>query len=192
MKSLKQLSLATALFAALAGSAIAAPVTYGVDSSHTFPRFSYSHFGYSTQLSSFKNTSGKVVFDAEAKTGSVDITIDTKSVNTGFDDFNGHIQGEDFLDTAKFPTATFKSTKVVFEGDKPKSIDGVLTIKGVSKPVTLTVTSFQAMPHPMMKKPALGANAFTTIKRSEFNAGKFAPYVGDEVRIDIAIEAIAQ
>ena len=191
MKSLKKLSLATALFAALAGSAIAAPVTYNVDGSHTFPRFSYSHFGYSTQLSSFRNTSGKVVFDAEAKTGSVDITIDMKSVNTGFDDFNGHIQGEDFLDTAKFPTATFKSTKVTFEGDKPKSIDGVLTIKGVSKPVTLTVTSFLAMPHPMMKKPALGANAFTTIKRSEFNAGKFAPYVGDEVRIDIALEAIA-
>ena len=192
MKSFKQLTLSTALFAALAGSAIAAPVTYGVDSSHTFPRFSYSHFGYSTQLSSFKNTSGKVVFDAEAKTGSVDITIDMKSVNTGFDDFNGHIQGEDFLDTAKFPTATFKSTKVVFEGDKPKSIDGVLTIKGVSKPVTLTVTRFLAMPHPMMKKPAIGADAFTTIKRSEFNAGKFAPYVGDEVRIDIALEAIAQ
>ena len=190
-KQIKKLSLATALFAALAGSAIAAPVTYGVDSTHTFPRFSYSHFGYSTQLSSFKNTSGKVVFDAEAKTGSVDITIDMKSVNTGFDDFNGHIQGEDFLDTAKFPTATFKSTKVVFEGDKPKSIDGVLTIKGVSKPVTLTVTRFLAMPHPMMKKPAIGADAFTTIKRSEFNAGKFAPYVGDEVRIDIALEAIA-
>jgi len=191
MKSFKQLSLAAALFAALAGSAIAAPVTYNVDGSHTFPRFSYSHFGLSTQLSSFKNTSGKVVFDAEARTGSVDITIDMKSVNTGFDDFNGHIQGEDFLDTAKFPTATFKSTKVVFEGDKPKSIDGVLTIKGVSKPVTLTVTRFLAMPHPMMKKPALGADAFTTIKRSEFNAGKFAPYVGDEVRIDIAIEAVA-
>ena len=191
MKTFKQLSLATALFAALAGSAIAAPVTYNVDGSHTYPRFSYSHFGYSTQLSSFKNTSGKVVFDAEAKTGSVDITIDMKSVNTGFDDFNGHIQGEDFLDTAKFPSATFKSTKVVFEGDKPKSIDGVLTIKGVSKPVTLTVTRFLAMPHPMMKKPAIGADAFTTIKRSEFNAGKFAPYVGDEVRIDIALEAIA-
>ena len=113
-KQIKKLSLVTALFAALAGSAIAAPVTYGVDSTHTFPRFSYSHFGYSTQLSSFKNTSGKGVFDAEAKTGSVEITIDMKSVNTGFDDFNGHIQGEDFLDTAKFPTATFKSTKVVF------------------------------------------------------------------------------
>lgn len=191
MKSLKQLSLAAALAAGLFGNAIAAPVTYGVDSSHTFPRFSYSHFGYSTQLSSFKNTTGKVVFDAEAKTGSVDITIDMKAVNTGFDDFNGHLQGEDFFDTAKYPTATFKSTKVVFEGDKPKSIEGQLTIKGVTKPVTLTVTAFQAMPHPMMKKPALGATAFTSIKRTEFNAGKYAPYVGDEVRIDIAIEAIA-
>ena len=192
MTSFKQLSLAAALAAALVAPAIAAPQTYVVDSSHTFPRFSYSHFGYSTQLSSFKQTSGKVVFDAQAKTGSVDISIDTRSVNTGFDDFNGHIQGEDFLDTAKFPTATFKSTRVVFEGDAPKRIEGQLTIKGVTKPVTLSVTSFQAMPHPMLKKPALGANATTTIKRSEFNAGKFAPYVGDEVRIDIAIEAIAQ
>lgn len=192
MKPLKQLSIGTALFAALAGGAIAAPVTYQVEASHTFPRFSYSHFGLSTQLSSFSKTSGKVVFDAQARTGSVDITIDMKSVNTGFADFNGHIQGEDFLDTTQFPTATFKSTKVVFEGDKPKSLDGVLTIKGVSKPVTLTVTSFLAMPHPMMMKPALGANAYTTIKRSEFNAGKFAPYVGDEVRIDIALEAVAQ
>ena len=192
MKSFKHITLATALFATLAGSAIAAPVTYAVDSSHTYPRFSYSHFGYSTQLSSFKNTSGKVVFDAEAKTGSVDITIDMKSVNTGFEVFDGHLQGEDFFDTAKFPAATFKSTKVVFEGDKPKAIEGNLTIKGVTKPVTLTVTSFQSMPHPMMKKPAIGANAFTTVKRSEFNAGKYVPYVGDEVRIDVAIEAVAQ
>jgi polyisoprenoid-binding protein YceI len=190
MTSLKQLSAAVAI-ALAAGSALAAPVTHNVDSSHTFPRFSYSHFGYSTQLSSFSNTTGKVVLDAEAKTGSVDISIDMKSVNTGSVDFNGHIQGEDFLDTAKFPKATFKSTKVVFEGDKPKAIEGNLTIKGVTKAVTLTVTGFQAMPHPMMKKPALGANAFTTIKRTEFNAGKYAPYVGDEVRIDIAIEAVA-
>ena len=83
-----------------------------------------------------------------------------------------------------------KSTKVIFKGDKPAKIQGELTIKGVTKPVILTVTSFQAMPHPMQKKDAIGANATTTIKRSEFNAGKYAPHVGDEVRIDIAIEAI--
>ncbi len=131
-----------------------------------------------------------MVFDADAKTGSVDISIDMKSVNTGFADFNGHIQGEDFLDTAKFPKATFKSTKVNFQDGKPASIEGQLTIKGITKAVTLTVTSFQAMAHPMLKKDAIGANAFTVIKRSEFNAGKYAPYVGDEVRIDIALEAI--
>jgi polyisoprenoid-binding protein YceI len=191
MTTIQRIATALAFMGAVA-SAAAAPVTYGVEGTHTYPRFSYSHFGYSTQLSSFSKTTGKVVFDAEAKKGSVDIVIDTKSVNTGFADFNEHIQGEDFLDTAKFPQATFKSTKVVFDGDKPQLVEGNLTIKGVTKPVTLTVTSFQAMPHPMLKKPAIGANAFTVIKRSEFNAGKYAPYVGDEVRIDIAIEAVAQ
>ena len=192
MTSIQRLLTALAFTGVVATSAIAAPLTYSVDGSHTFPRFSNLHFGYSTQLSSFSKTTGKVVYDPQAQQGSVDIVISTKSVNTGFADFNEHIQGEDFLDTAKFPEATFKSTKVVFEGEKPKSIEGQLTIKGVTKPVTLTVTSFQAAPHPMMKKPTIGANAFTVIKRSEFNAGKYAPYVGDEVRIDIAIEAIAQ
>ena len=177
---------------AAAAPALAAPVTYTVDNTHTFPRFSYSHFGYSTQLSRFDTTRGSVVFDAAAKTGSVDITIDAKSVNTGYATFNEHIQGEDFLDTAKFPTATFKSTKVIFKGDKPVKVEGNLTLKGVTKPVTLTVTSFQSMAHPMLKKPAIGANAFAVVKRSDFGAGKYAPYVGDEVRIDIALEAIAE
>ena len=172
--------------------ALAAPESYALDANHTFPRFSYSHFGYSTQLSRFDKTTGKVVFDKEAKTGSVDIAIDTTSVSTGSPTFDEHIQAADFLDTAKYPTATFKSTKVVFDGDKPTKIEGNLTIKGVTKPVTLTVTSFQAKSHPIMKKDAIGANAYTLIKRSDFNAGKYAPNVGDEVRIDIAIEALKE
>jgi polyisoprenoid-binding protein YceI len=190
MTKLNRIAAALAFASLAATSAIAAPKTFEVDGSHTFPRFAYSHFGYSTQISRFDNTTGTVVFDADAKTGSVDISIDMKSVNTGFADFNGHIQGEDFLDTAKFPKATFKSTKVNFQDGKPASIEGQLTIKGITKAVTLTVTSFQAMAHPMLKKDAIGANAFTVIKRSEFNAGKYAPYVGDEVRIEIALEAI--
>lgn len=192
MQKFNKIAAVLVLSAAAAAPALAAPETYVADSTHTFSRFSYSHFGYSTQLSRFNKNSGKVVFDKVAKTGSVDIVIDTKSVDTGFDTFNEHIQGEDFLDTAKYPTATFKSTKVVFEGDKPVSVEGNLTLKGVTKPVTLTVTSFQAMPHPMLKKDAIGANAWTVVKRSEFNAGKYAPYVGDEVRIEVAIEAIKQ
>jgi len=111
-------------------------------------------------------------------------------VDTGSEAFDKHIQGADFLDTANHPTATFKSTKVTFDGDRPVSVEGNLTIKGISKPVTLTVTSFLAKPHPILKKDALGANATTVIKRSEFNAGKFAPNVGDEVTLEIAIEAI--
>ncbi len=190
MHKLSTLAAAAILSIAAAAPALAAPETYVVDGSHTFPRFSYSHLGFSTQLSRFNKTTGKVVFDKAAKTGSVDIEIDAKSVDTGSTLFNEHIQGEDFLDTAKFPTATFKSTKVLFKGDKPAKIQGELTIKGVTKSVILTVTSFQAMPHPMQKKDAIGANATTTNKRSEVNAGKYAPHVGDEVRIDIAIEAI--
>lgn len=192
MQKLTKLSAALVLAAAAAAPALAAPETFVTDGTHTFPRFSYSHFGYTTQISRFDKTSGKVVLDKAAKTASVDIVIDTTSVNTGYSTFNEHIQGEDFLDTAKYPTAIFKSTKVVFDGDKPVSIDGNLTLKGVTKPVTLTVTSFQAMPHPMVKKDAIGANAYTIVKRSEFNAGKYAPHVGDDVRIDIALEAIKQ
>jgi polyisoprenoid-binding protein YceI len=191
MKKMTQ-CLSALLLTLTASAALAAPETYVIDGSHTYPRFSYSHLGLSTQLSRFNTTTGKVVFDKAAKSGSVDIEIDAKSVDTGSTLFNQHIQGEDFLDTAKYPKAIFKSTNVVFEGEKPVKIEGNLTIKGVTKPVTLTVTSFQAMPHPMQKKDAIGANAYTTIKRSEFNAGKYAPNVGDEVRIDIAIEAIKQ
>ena len=183
---------ALALAAALAAPAVAAPETYVLDSAHSFPRFSYNHFGYSTQVSRFNKTTGKIIYDKEAKTASVDIVIDATSVDSGFPVFNEHLRGEDFFDTAKYPTATFKSTKVVFEGDKPSAIEGNLTIKGITKPVTLTVTSFHAMPHPMKKKDAIGANAFTTVKRSDFNAGKYAPNVGDEIRIDLGVEAIKE
>jgi len=189
MKSFFKLAAVVA-FAAAAVPALAAPQTYTVDSTHTFPRFSYSHFGMSTQLSKFNKTTGTIVLDKAAKTGSVDVVIDMKSVDTGFEVFNGHIQGEDFLDTAKYPTATFKSTKVVFDGDKPSTVEGNLTIKGVTKPVVLKVTNYLNQAHPMMKKDAIGADANVTIKRTEFNAGKYAPYVGDDVTITIAVEAI--
>ena len=192
MSLFKQITLSASLLVALSSQAIAVPVTYQVDPTHTYPRFSYSHFGLSTQLSSFRKTTGTVTFDAKAKTGQADITIDMTTINTGLADFDEHLRAEDFLDTAKHPTATFKSTRVLFEGDKPSSIEGLLTIKGITKPVTLTVTSFTTMEHPMVKKPAIGANAYTVIKRSEFGAGKYAPFVGDDVRIDIAVEAIAQ
>jgi polyisoprenoid-binding protein YceI len=192
MKLFAKTIAAFALAATFAAPAFAAPETYALDPNHTYPRFSYSHLGFSTQLSRFDKVSGKVVFDKEAKSGSVDITIDTKSVSTASALFDKHIQAEDFLDTAKYPTATFKSTKVTFDGDKPATIEGDLTLKGVTKKVTLTVTRFLAMPHPMQKKDAIGADAYTVVKRTDFNMGKYAPNVSDEVRIDIALEAVKQ
>ena len=184
--------IALAIATSFSAAAFAAPETYVLEQNHTKPRFEYSHMGYSTQLSRFDTAKGTVTIDRAAKTGSVDVTIDATSVNTGSDMFNGHIQGEDFFDTAKFPTITYKSDKFKFEGDKLVGIEGNLTIKGVTKTVTLTVTSFMCMPHPMMKKEACGANATAKIKRSEFNMGKYAPLVGDEVTLTIPVESIKQ
>ena len=188
---MNKLALAVAL-SAFSAVTFAAPETFNIDPAHTAPRFEYSHFGYSNQLHRFDKTSGKIVIDRAAKTGSVDVTIDATSVNTGYALFNQHIQGEDYFDTAKYPAISFKSTKVKFDGDKPVAVDGNLTIKGVTKPVTLTLSSFHAMPHPMAKKDAIGANATAKVKRSEFNMGKNAPYVSDEVTLSIAVEAIKE
>ena len=188
MKHAALLSLA-ALFS---GTALAAPETYVLDGKHTLPRFSYNHFGYSTQLSRFDKTTGKIVLDRQAKTGTVDVVVDTTSVDTGIPLFNEHIQGEDFLDTAKYPTMTFVSSKLKFEGEKLVAVDGTLTLKGISKPVTLTVKSFHCMPHPMLKKEACGANATAVVKRSDFNMGKYAPQVSDDVTITIPVEAVKE
>jgi len=184
------IAAAASAFCAFSAAAFAAPESFSIEPTHTYPRFEYSHFGYSNQQQRFDKTSGKIVVDRAAKTGSVDVTIDAKSVNTGYALFNSHLQGADFFDTEKFPTITFKSTQVKFDGDKPVAVDGNLTIKGVTKPVTLTVTSFHTMPHPMLKKDAIGANAVAKVKRSEFNMGKNVPYVSDEVTLSIAVEAI--
>lgn len=190
MNAMKLVVTAAVLSVAFATTAFAAPMTYQTDANHTYARFAYSHLGFSTQESRFDKVSGTITFDPAAKTGSVNITIDTKSVDTGSDLFNQHIQAADFLDTANFPTATFKSTAVKFDGDKPVSVEGDLTLKGVTKPVTLTITSFKAGEN-MMKKQAIGADATAKIKRSDFNMGKYVPNVSDDVTLTIALEAAA-
>lgn len=180
------------LMALLSSAALAAPETFVIDGNHTLPRFSYNHFGYSTQLSRFDKTTGKIVLDRVEKSGSVEVTIDTTSVNTGSTVFNEHIQGADFLDTVHYPAMTFSSNKLSFNGDRLVSLEGTLTVKGISKPVTLAVTSFHCMPHPMLKKEACGANATTVVKRTDFNMGKYAPNVGDEVTVTIPVEAVKE
>lgn len=184
------MKIALPILLSLSSIAFAAPETYVLDVNHTKPRFEYNHFGYSTQLSRFDTVSGTITIDRAARTGSADVTIDAKSVNTGSTVFNGHIQGEDFFDTEKYPTITYKSDKFKFDGDKLVAVEGDLTIKGVTRPVTLTVTSMLCMPHPMTKKDACGANATAKVKRSDFNMGKYAPYVSDEVTLSIPVESM--
>lgn len=181
-----------AISAIISPMVYAVPETYVIDPSHTLPRFEYNHLGLSNQVSRFDKTTGKITLDRATKQGSVDIAIDTRSVNTGSSLFNAHIQGEDFLDTAQYPAITFKSNNLKFEGDKLVAVEGNLTIKDVTKPVTLNVTAFNCMVHPMRKKDACGANATTKIKRSEFNTGKHAPAVSDEMTLTIPIEAVKE
>jgi polyisoprenoid-binding protein YceI len=183
--------LLIALFATLglAGTVFAAPTTYTTDANHTFAQFEYNHLGFSNQTSRFNTVNGTVTIDPVAKKGSADITIDTKSIDTGSTIFNSHIQGEDFLSTTQFPTASFQSSDMIFKGDKPVALKGVLTLKGVSKPVTLKITNFDCKKHPMTGVEYCGANAEAKVKRTEFNMGKYAPNVGDDVTIMIAIEA---
>jgi len=188
---MKRLATLAALVA-FAAAAQAAPETFVIDNSHTYPHFSYNHLGFSNQTHKFDKTSGKVVLDRAAKAGSAIVTIDAASVNTGYALFNEHLQAADFFDTAKYPTITFKSDKMAFRGDQPVSLVGDLTIKGVTKQVTLDITHFKCQPHPMLKVEACGANATTQIKRSDFNMGKNAPYVSDEVTLALAIEAVKE
>ncbi|MEQ1662420.1 MAG: YceI family protein [Thiobacillus sp.] len=187
---MKPMMFVTALFAA--STAQAAPVTYVIDNSHTYPHFTYNHLGFSNQTHKFDTTRGFVVIDRAAQTGMAEVVIDTKSVNTGHALFNQHIQGADFFDTATYSTMTFIGDKMKFRKGIPVSLTGDLSLKGVTKPVTLAITHFKCMMHPMKKVEACGANASATIKRSAFNMGKYAPLVSDDVTLTLAIEALQE
>ena len=185
-------TFAALAFAAVSGTSFAVPETYDIDPTHTLPRFEYNHMGFTTQQSRFDKISGQITLDREAKTGAVNIVIDARSVDTGIAQLNEHIQSKGMFDTATYPSITFTSNDFTFHGDSVTSIQGALTINGVTKPVVLAVQSFKCMPHPRLKKDACGAVATTVIKRSAFNAGEFVPMVSDEVQLTIPVEAIKQ
>lgn len=172
--------------------AMAAPQTYAIEATHTYPMFEYNHLGFSMQTHRFTRTSGTITLDRILGTGSAQVTIDTRSVDTGSELFDKVIQGEDFFDTAHFPTITFNSSHMQFEGDRLVAVEGELTIKGVTRPVVLEVKSMQCKPHPLRQKDACGANAIAHVKRSEFNMSKHVPYVSDEVTLSIPVEAISE
>jgi polyisoprenoid-binding protein YceI len=186
---LKHTLAALAVSAAFALPAAAAD-SYTIDASHTYPGFEINHLGFSTMRGTFDATSGSVTLDPAAKGGSIEITIDTGSIDTGHAKRDEHLKGEEFFNVAQFPSMTYKAAKLRFNGDKLAGADGELTLLGVTKPVSLTVTSFNCGVHPMNKKQVCGANATATIKRSEFGMKTYVPAVGDEVKISIEVEAV--
>ena len=186
---LKHLAL---LAAAFASSAAFADV-YKVDSGHTFPSFEADHFGgLSNWRGKFDKTDGTIVLDRANKTGTVDINIDATSLDFGNTKLNEHAKGPDMFDVAKFPTANYKG-KLVFKGDMPTSVDGELTLHGVTKPVTLHINQFKCMPHPMTKREVCGADASATFNRADFGVD-YGVKMGfkPEVKLAIQVEAVKQ
>ncbi|HKQ30522.1 MAG TPA: YceI family protein [Burkholderiales bacterium] len=169
--------------------AVAESATYVVDARHTFPSFEVKHLGFSLQRGRFNDTSGNIVFDSATKKLSVEIAIDANSIDTGLEAMEKHLRNADFLDVEKHPAITFKSTGARFNGDTLVSVDGNLTLRGQTKPVKLTVNAFRCGQHPMSKRPTCGADAETTIKRSDFGITYGLPAVADEVRLLINVEA---
>ncbi|MDD5578436.1 MAG: YceI family protein [Methylobacter sp.] len=164
--------------------------TYTVDPRHTFPSFEINHLGFSIQRGRFNHTSGKIILDPEADTGHVNIVIDTASISTGLPELEENLRSKEFFDAARFPHLTFLSDKLSFKKGQLIAVDGNLTLHGVTKPVHLAVDHFHCGINLIAMKNTCGANATTTIKRTDFGVSKYAPALADEVKIIIQIEAV--
>lgn len=182
--------VAAAVLVGSAGTAWAD--NYTLDPDHTYPHFSVSHLGFSTMIGRFEKTTGKMSLDTAKKTGSVEVTIDVNSLSTAHAKRDQHLKSPDFFNAAEFPTMTFKSTKVNFNGDKVASVDGNLTIMKTTKPVTLTITNSNCGVHPMNKKTVCGFDATGKIKRSEFGMNYGTPAIGDDVTLMLEVEGIKE
>lgn len=182
-----------ALAAALAAAAFTAGAAdkYEFDGNHTNVVFSWNHLGLSHPSARFAKVEGELLLDtADLTKSSVSVTIPVDSLRTDVPKFDEHLRSGDFFDLAKFPSVTFKSTKVEAAGDNKLKVSGDLTIHGVTKPAVLDVSVNKIGDHPMAKKPAAGFDATTTVKRSDFGMGAYVPNVSDEVKIHITTETL--
>ena len=189
---MKKTLLTAAVASLVTVGAYAAPATYNVDPDHTYPAFEADHMGgQSLWRGKFNSSSGKIVYDKEAKSGTVEVNIDMASINFGHEKMNTHASSPDMFDVAKFPTATFKGKLAKFSGDSPAEVQGDLTLHGVTKPVTLKLNSFLCKPNPMTKKEICGADAQATINREDFGVayGKQLGFKMD-TKLLISVEAI--
>ena len=190
---IKKALLLASLFA-VAGLAQAQSATYAIDPTHTYATFEMKHFGTSTNRGRFDKKEGTVQLDKAAKTGKVEITIDMNSIDTGFSKFDSHLKSAEIFDSAKFPTAKFVGTKFNFTGDKVASIDGELTLKGKTGPVTLKAVNFNCYESPMLnKREVCGGDFETTFDRTAFGADYGVAYgFPKDVKVVIQVEAIKQ
>lgn len=179
-------------FAVVSGSGIAAPVSYTVDPMHTYPSFEADHLGMSYWRGKLNKTSGVVVLDKEAGSGTVEIEIDLASIDFGLKALNAWAIGNRFFNVEKSPHATYRGTLGKFVEGRPTVVNGDLTLNGQTKPVNLTITRFKCMPHPMLKRDYCGADASASFKRDDFglDAGKDYGFNMD-VTLRIQVEAIA-
>ncbi len=176
--------------ALLGASAFAAPVTYNLDPNHTYPSFEADHFGgLSVWRGKFDATSGKVVYDKDAKSGSIEVTVDMSSIDFGMPKLNEHAKSDQIFDTAKYPTATYSGKFTKFNGAAPTEAAGTLTMHGVTKPVTLTINSFKCMQNPMSHKEVCGADASATFSRADFGVSYGDKLgFGQQVKLQIQVE----
>ena len=183
--------IAATMAALLATSANAEPEKYVLDNSHSQVIFSYNHLGFSTTWAMFSGFGGEIMFDADTPaSSSVSVTMPLKSMFTGWEKRFEHFMSPDFFDATDDSTVSFTSTSIEVTGENTAKITGDLTINGVTKPVVLDAMLNQAGEHPMAGKPWLGFTASTQILRSDFEVGKFAPYVGDQLDVMISVEAM--
>lgn len=181
--------LAAALAASVSFSAFAATESFEFDATHTYPSFEVSHFGFSLVRGMFKESRGTLTLDRDAKTGSVDVTIDAKSIETGFAKRDDHLRSKDFFNVAEFPALTFKASNFKFDGSNPVEAIGELTMLGVSKPVTLKINPLKCGDR-MDKKYVCGADVSAQIKRSDWGLKTYVPSIGDDIKITIEAEAM--
>ena len=172
---------------ALIGEAYGA--SYTIDPNHTYPSWEVSHLGISVLRGKFTKTTGKLTWDHETKTGNVQIEVDSASIESGHAKFNEHLRSADFFNVEKFPKITFQSTSFNFIQDTLATVDGDVTLLGITKPLTLTVNSMGCTTHPRLKKEVCGADLVGSIRRSDFGMKYGIPRNGDVVTLRIQVEA---
>ncbi|GGK51839.1 YceI family protein [Salinarimonas ramus] len=181
----------TAFAAALLVAPVAQAETYVLDSSHSQILFSYDHLGYSTTWGMFSGFEGTIEFvQDDPAASSVEVSFPVRTMLTGWEQRFSHFMSEDFFGAAEDEMVTFVSTGIEVTGENTALITGDLTLNGVTKSVVLDATLNQAGTHPMENKPWAGFDATTTLLRSDYELGMFAPFVSDEVEVRISIEAM--